>query len=280
MAIELSLTDFFGGLFSTDFMPHAFCLREPGLIALHAIADSFIALSYLLIPAALIVFVRRRRDVAFPWMFTLFAVFILGCGATHVLAVVTLWRPMYRFDGVLKVITALASIGTAVMLFRILPKLMLIPSPKQLRREIQDRESAALEVQRMNVRLEEAAAQADAANRSKSTFLSTMSHEIRTPMNAILGYAQLMLRDTGLGADAKANLKIIGRSGEHLLTLINDVLDMSKIEAGRTELNVVTFNLPKLLLAAMFRLRAEAKALAIRNGGRWGVRVLRQIGRR
>ena len=90
-----------------------------------------------------------------------------------------------------------------------------------------------------------------------------MSHEIRTPMNAILGYAQLMLRDPGLGADAKANLKIIGRSGEHLLALINDVLDMSKIEAGRTELNPATFNLPRLLddLAAMFRLRAEAKAL-------------------
>jgi len=106
-------------------------------------------------------------------------------------------------------------------------------------------------------------AEAEAANRAKSTFLSTMSHEIRTPMNAILGYAQLMLRDPDLGADAKSNLKIIGRSGEHLLALINDVLDMSKIEAGRTELKPVTFNLSRLLddLAAMFRLRAEAKGL-------------------
>jgi PAS domain S-box-containing protein len=114
-----------------------------------------------------------------------------------------------------------------------------------------------------NTQLQQAKADADAANRAKSTFLSTMSHEIRTPMNAILGYAQLMLRDPSLGSEAKANLKIIGRSGEHLLGLINDVLDMSKIEAGRTELNPATFNLPGLLddLAAMFRLRAEAKAL-------------------
>ncbi len=114
-----------------------------------------------------------------------------------------------------------------------------------------------------NEQLLRAKADADAANRAKSTFLSTMSHEIRTPMNAILGYAQLMLRDPSLGPAAKANLKIIGRSGEHLLGLINDVLDMSKIEAGRTELNPVTFNLSGLLddLAAMFRLRAEAKAL-------------------
>jgi PAS domain S-box-containing protein len=114
-----------------------------------------------------------------------------------------------------------------------------------------------------NSQLLKAKADAEAANRAKSTFLSTMSHEIRTPMNAILGYAQLMLRDPDLGASAKANLRIIGRSGEHLLALINDVLDMSKIEAGRTELSPETFNLSRLLndLAAMFQLRAESKAL-------------------
>jgi signal transduction histidine kinase/CheY-like chemotaxis protein len=241
--------DWFRQLFSTGFMPHAYCLRDSSLIAVHAAADSVIALSYLLIPAALLIFVRRRRDIAFPWMFTLFAIFILGCGATHTFAVVTLWRPLYRLDALLKVTTALASIGTTVMLFRLLPKLMLIPSPAQLRE--------------VNARLEEAALAADAANLAKSAFLSTMSHEIRTPLNAILGYAQLMQRDPALGADAKNNLSIIGRSGEHLLGLINDVLDLSKIEAGRAEIRLVNFNLHSMLqdLSSMFRLRAEAKGL-------------------
>ncbi len=130
-----------------------------------------------------------------------------------------------------------------------------------------------LQLQATNQQLLQAKVAAEAADRAKSTFLSTMSHEIRTPMNAILGYAQLMRRDPTLSAEAKENLAIIGRSGEHLLSLINDVLDMSKIEAGRIELSAKTFRLLELLsdVAAMFRLRAESKGLrfemAVENEG-------------
>jgi signal transduction histidine kinase/CheY-like chemotaxis protein len=105
---------------------------------------------------------------------------------------------------------------------------------------------------------------AEAANRAKSAFLANMSHEIRTPMNAILGFSQLMLRDKALNSQQNQYLGIINRSGEHLLALINDILEMSKIEAGRTTLNLTTFDLPALLtdLEMMFRVRTEGKRLS------------------
>src|SRR2546421_1741667 len=102
------------------------------------------------------------------------------------------------------------------------------------------------------------------ANRAKSVFLANMSHEIRTPMNAILGFSQLMLRDRDLTPQQCQYLGTINRSGEHLLALINDVLEMSKIEAGRTTLNRSTFDLSVLLkdLEMMFRVRTNEKKLS------------------
>ena len=104
---------------------------------------------------------------------------------------------------------------------------------------------------------------ADSANRAKSAFLAHMSHEIRTPLNAILGFTQLLLRDAAVTTRQQQHLEIINRSGEHLLELINDVLELSKIEAGRIFLRPAAFDCHAMLadLAKMFQLRTETKHL-------------------
>jgi len=110
---------------------------------------------------------------------------------------------------------------------------------------------------------EAALAQAQNANQAKSRFLANMSHELRTPLNAILGFTQLMCRDLSLKPDHQENLRIINRSGEHLLKLINDILEMSKIEVGQITLNENTFDLYLMLksLEEMLQLKAKAKNL-------------------
>ncbi len=123
-----------------------------------------------------------------------------------------------------------------------------------------------LRVQQVEQRsLRESKALSDSANQAKSEFLSNMSHELRTPLNAILGFGQLMQNDLSLTQRHRDSLNIIHRSGEHLLSLINDVLAMSKIEAGRVSLNENEFSLYNFLddLRGMLRLKAEEKGLAL-----------------
>jgi PAS domain S-box-containing protein len=179
------LLDFFQRLFSTDFMPHVYCLREPGVVKVHLWSDATIALSYALIPLALVLMIRRRADLAFSWMFSLFGVFILGCGLTHVMGVVTLWHPAYRLDGLIKTITAVASFLTAILLFRLLPQIEALPSPAQMQSEIKRRQGAETELRDLNEQLEQRVAERTAALEEANRQLSEGEQRFRTLAEAV-----------------------------------------------------------------------------------------------
>ncbi len=245
-------------LFNTQgFMPHGHCfLWLPSILWTSVISDALITAAYLTIPIVLIYIIRRRRDLPFDWVFFAFGIFILACGATHLTDIIVIWKPDYWLLAGLKAVTALASVVTAVAVVRLVPAVLRIPSPAQLA-AVND------ELQRSNADLRAAMARAEVANRAKSAFLAAMSHELRTPLNAILGYAQLLRRDKSLGPQQLAGMATIQQSGQHLLALINDVLDLSRVEAGKMDLHNRPAQLRELLtvVADIMRVRAEKKYL-------------------
>jgi len=147
---------------------------------------------------------------------------------------------------------------------------------KNLRQDIRQRVKVEKEIRDLNDNLEtivqdrtkaleEEKEKAEASNRAKSAFLANMSHELRTPLNAILGFSTLMTQSSDIPETEKDNLKIINHSGEHLLQLVNDVLDMSKIEAGHVRLDAEDFDLGELIrnITDMMRIRASEKGLQL-----------------
>ena len=116
-----------------DFMPHGQCFQWlPELLWLHVMADALIVVSYYSIPFALFYFVRNRHDLEYRWVYLLFGLFIFLCGSTHLVSILTVWFPHYWLSGTLKAVTALVSLVTAILLWSLLPKLLALPSPKEL----------------------------------------------------------------------------------------------------------------------------------------------------
>jgi two-component sensor histidine kinase len=167
--------------------PHGFCLSwAPGLVALHAASDAVIGLAYFSIPLALGAFVVQRRDVRYRWVIYLFVAFILACGATHLLSILTLWVPAYGVEGLIKLLTAALSIVTAVVLWPLIPKAVAFPSTtllaglnsqltttieEQARTTVLLRESEA-RVRQSNIELEARVAERTAELRRANTQLT------------------------------------------------------------------------------------------------------------
>jgi len=198
---------FFGHLFKT-YQPREYCmLYEPAVIWLHGLSDAVIALAYYSIPVALIYFVRRRHDLRFGWMFVCFAVFILACGTTHIMNILALWYAPYRIDGLVKLVTAGASIATAITLWPLIPRALALPSPAALRRaneelerEVDIRRKAEDSLRQMHAdlerRVEERTAELRAAN-------ARLTEEIAARNSAEAAREALLLREREARAEAE-----------------------------------------------------------------------------
>ncbi len=232
-------------VFDPDFMPHGACyLWQPVLVWLHVLSDSLIAMAYVVIPATLFYFIRRRRDLPFDWMVIFFGVFIIACGATHAIEVWNVWHGSYWIAAGVKVVTALASIPTAVLLIRLIPHALAIPSPAQLveanevlSREIAARQKTERELQLRAAELVETNNQLVKAERVKTEFLSSVSHELRTPLTLILSSVESLLLSGGtrLLTAERELLKTIHNNSVRLPRMITGLLDFSRFESGQTE---------------------------------------------
>lgn len=142
-----TMWDFFGG---DGFMPHGHCyLWQPNLLWTYVVSDALIGFSYYSIPLALVYFVKNRRDLQFDWIFIMFSAFIFACGTTHLISLWTIWTPVYWLDASAKAFTATVSVLTSIMLWRLLPQALKIPSMQQLhdtvaqlRHEVTERQQA------------------------------------------------------------------------------------------------------------------------------------------
>ncbi|HZW08050.1 MAG TPA: hybrid sensor histidine kinase/response regulator, partial [Phycisphaerales bacterium] len=232
---------------------------------------------------------------AFNWMFVLFAAFILACGTTHVFGLMAIWKPYYRLDGVVKLLTGLVSIATAVLLWPLVNKALLLPSPSQLRvaneqlnSEVVERLKAEEELRRSTEQLERrvqertaelhtlaeqrtalldserrARAEAERSSRVKDDFVATLSHELRTPISSILGWTHLLRADPAR-PDAAYGLEVIERNTRAQARMIDDLLDVSRIVAGKLRLDVQPVDLAGVLRAAIEIVHPAAEAKGVR----------------
>lgn len=244
-------------LCGTVFMPHGHCyFWDPFILWLTVIANAMIVLAYCSIPFGLFYFVKRRADLIYKQVFLLFALFILCCAATHAMAILTIWRPYYLVQGVVLLVTGIVSIASAVVLFRMIPEALRLPNPQELKKT----KAELVEEARKT-------ADAEAASRMKSQFLANMSHEIRTPLNGLLGSIELMGDDPEMGKRYQSELAIAQQSGENLLAIISDILDLAKIEAGKLEIRNIPFDIKFIIsnVVELFRPKADAKHLQLRT---------------
>jgi signal transduction histidine kinase len=263
--------------------PHGICLLwRPELIWTHVASDAIIALAYFTIPVALGVFVTRRRDIVFGWMFWAFAVFILACGTTHLLEIWTLWVPDYALEGAVKVITAAASIVTAILLWVLLPRALALPSPAQLRSANAALEARIRERDAALDALREAYAERDRAEEmlrqtQKMEAIGSLTGGVAHDFNNLLGVviSNLDRIERFLPAESGAQRSLRGAmdGAERAAVLVQKMLAFARrqpLQAAPVEPNRLIHDLGELLRGALDTVEPPVLDLA---PDLWSIRV-------
>ena len=214
---------------------------------LYILSDVSIWAAYFAIPVLLFRIIRTRKDILpFSKIIGLFIAFILLCGTTHLLDAVIFWWPAYRLSALVRLATALVSIITVFALYKMLPAILNLRTLEQLEKEIDERKKAEQHAQSQLI-LKQAAEDLMA---KKDEFMSIASHELKTPITTVKASLQVLQRMTGKN-DALQNMapfvEKASRQVNKLTVIINDLLDVSKIQAGKLELFESEFNLMELI---------------------------------
>ncbi len=244
---------------SGSFMPHGHCyLWIPSLLWMHVVSDALIGIAYLGISLILYLLVRSIR-LPFSPVFIAFGLFIGLCGITHFMKIWTVWHPDYFLDGLIKVATAAASVATAIGLLYVRPQIVETITAARLSEERRIRlEAAHAELEGLYRKVKE-------LDELKTQFFANLSHELRTPLALIVGPAQNMRDDGNLTPQQRRALDSIKRNGDSLLRQINDLLDLTRLEAGKLDLHYARLDLGPWVgrIAAQFNVAAEQRGLRL-----------------
>jgi signal transduction histidine kinase len=202
-------------------MPHGHCyFWKPEVLWTNVIGDAVIVLAYFMIPFALFYFIKKRTDIRYPSMFLLFAAFIFFCGTTHLLDIISVWHPIYRLEGLVKIITGIVSITTAILLFKNLPVLLKIPTPNELQLTYKALKQKTKKLEQTNVYLEH--------------FAHVSSHDLKSPLSSINALIALMEKKQAVNEDTFKEFDLLKKSADNLhkkVIALESIFIHSKMEA-------------------------------------------------
>jgi signal transduction histidine kinase len=281
------MSDFMNFLLGPEMPPHGHCyLWNDDLVRLHVTSDVLITIAYFTIPVALVYLVRKREDLKFNFMFVMFAIFIFACGATHLINIFNVWHGAYWLSGIVKLITAIASVGTAIAVWPLIPKALAIPSNQQLldlnqklRDEVADNIKQRAEVERlsrdlrqvvdertdelaetrvMKTLLEQNHASLERSNTALEQYAMVTSRDIKEPLRSIAVFGELLadrLNDR-LAEDEEKWLSMMVTSAKRTTSMIDDLREYSLLQ---TVADVTPASLDEALEQAISQNETELK---------------------